>query len=167
MDRGVVLGWVAFAASMLSVAVILSSALSLVFLLVAAAAWGALSFPLYAVAVAQANDHAQPSEYVEVSSGMLFAYAAGAVIGPLVATAFMKLIPGGGLYVFCATVQLAMAMFTYRQLKRGKPLVETEHHLTMREALQTAHTVSSVFDANMGREEIEKAEQKATSGEGD
>ena len=154
MDRGVVLGWVALAASVLSVVVILSSAVSLGFLLAAAAAWGAASFPLYAVAVAQANDHAQPSEYVEVSSGMLFAYAAGAVVGPLVATVFMKLFVGGGLYVFAATVQLAMAVFTYRQIKRGKPLLETEHQLTMREALQTAHTVSSVFDATMGREEI-------------
>ena len=159
MDRSVLLGWVALAASGLSVVVILSGALSLGFLLAAAAAWGALSFPLYAVAVAQANDHAQPTEYVEVSSGLLFAYAAGAVIGPLVAALFMKLIEAGGLYVFAAVVQLALAVFTYRQLKRGKPLAETEHHLTMAEALQTAHTVSSVFDATMGREEIERSAQ--------
>jgi MFS family permease len=161
MDRSELLGWVAFAAAVLSVAVILAGGLSLGVLLVAAAAWGALSFPLYAVAVAQANDHAEPTEYVEVSSGMLLAYAAGAVVGPLVATVFMKLIAAGGLYVFAAVVQLSLAMFTYRQLKRGKPLPETEHHLSMAEALQTAHTVSTVFDANMQREEIERTEQKS------
>ena len=165
MDRGILLGWVSFGACILSVAVILSSALSLGFLLVAAAAWGALSFPLYAVAVAQANDHAQPSEYVEVSSGLLFAYAAGAVIGPLVATVFMKLIAVGGLYVFAAAVQFMLAVFTYRQIRRGKPLVETEHHLSMAEALQTAHTVSSVFDAKLAQEESEKAAQESSGGE--
>jgi len=163
MDRGTLLGWVALAAGVLSVGVIVASALSIGWLLIAAATWGALSFPLYAVAVAQANDHAQPSEYVEVSGGLLFAYAAGAVIGPLVATVFMKILEVGGLYVFAASVQVALAMFTYRQLKRGKPLVETEHHLTMQEALQTAHTVSTVFDANMGREEIVKAAQHSAS----
>lgn len=165
MDRGQLLGWVALAASVLSVGVILSSGLSLGFLLAAAAAWGALSFPLYAVAVAQANDHAEPTEYVEVSSGMLFAYAAGAVVGPLVATVFMKLIEAGGLYVFAATVQLSLAIFTYRQLKRGKPLAETEHHLSMAQAIQTAHTVSTVFDANMQREETEKADKKTANRE--
>jgi MFS family permease len=159
MDRGRLLGWVAFAAAVTSVAVILASALSMWVLLAAAAAWGALSFPLYAVAVAQANDHAEPTEYVEVSSGMLFAYAAGAVVGPLLATVFMKLLATGGLYVFAATVQLSLAIFTYRQLKRGRPLHETEHHLSMAEALQTAHTVSTVFDANMQRDETRRSER--------
>ena len=163
MDRGRLLGWVALAAGVLSVGVIVASALSIGFLLVAAAAWGALSFPLYAVAVAQANDHAQPSEYVEISGGLLFAYAAGAVIGPMLATVFMKLLEVGGLYVFAASVQVALAMFTYRQIMRGKPLVETEHHMTMREALQTAHTVSTVFDAKMGLEEIERSGQKSST----
>ena len=76
----------------------------------------------------------------------------------------MKLISAGGLYVFAATVQLSLAMFIYRQLKRGKPLPETEHHLSMEQAMQTAHTVSTVFDANMQREETEKAAQKTVAG---
>ena len=162
MDRGVLLGWVSLAAGVLSVGVIVASALSVGALLVAAAAWGALSFPLYAVAVAQANDHAQPSEYVEVSGGLLFAYAAGAVVGPLLATVFMDLLEVGGLYVFAASVQVALAMFVYRQIKRGKPLAETEHHLTMAEALQTAHTVSTVFDATLASEESGDALQEST-----
>ncbi|HKJ52534.1 MAG TPA: MFS transporter [Gammaproteobacteria bacterium] len=165
MDRGKLLGWVALAAAVLSVGVILAGGLSNWALMAAAAAWGSLSFPLYAVAVAQANDHAEPTEYVEISSGMLFAYAGGAVIGPMVATVFMKVAGAGGLYIFTAAVQLSLAFFTYRQLKRGKPLPETEHRLSMAQAMQTAHTVSTVFDANMQREETKKAAKRTAASE--
>ena len=41
--------------------------------------WGAMAFPLYTVAVAYANDFANPTEFVKVSAGLLFVYGIGAM----------------------------------------------------------------------------------------
>jgi MFS family permease len=53
-------------------------------------ALGACELPLYALCVALANDAAAPHERIEISSGVVFAYAAGAVTGPPIAAALME-----------------------------------------------------------------------------
>ncbi|MDH3387134.1 MAG: MFS transporter [Gammaproteobacteria bacterium] len=148
-DRAQLIVWVALAAAVLGVAVVGAGFLSLHWLLLAAACWGAVAFPLYAVAVAQANDHAKPDEFVEISSGMLLAYAAGAVIGPVIATIFMKLIETGGLYVFTITIHLLLVVYAWRQLARETRIAAGEHLLSASQALQSSATISTVFDAEM------------------
>ena len=68
------------------------------------AAWGAVAFPLYAVAVAHANDYAEPEDYVMVSSGLLLMYGIGAIIGPFVASIFMSSVGAVGLFAFATIV---------------------------------------------------------------
>jgi len=157
MNRGTLTLWMSLAAGGLGAVVIGASQVSLPWLLAAAAAWGALSFPLYAVAVALANDHAQISEFVEVSSGLLLAYAAGAVVGPIVATGFMNVLEPGGLYAFTATIHLLLVAFAYRFHMRERPVPE-EEHIPFNEALQAASTVSSSFDAEIQQTHLEEQE---------
>ncbi|WP_275789885.1 MFS transporter [Pararhizobium gei] len=52
-------------------------------LYVLAACVGSVLFPIYALNVAHANDLAEPTEYVEVSSGMMITYGVGTISGPL------------------------------------------------------------------------------------
>ncbi len=148
MDRGRLILGMAVAAALLGAVVILSSSWSLAWVLAAAAAWGALAFPLYAVAVAQANDYAPPSEFVETSSGMLLTYAAGAILGPMMATAFMHAFTATGLYAFTASVHALLVAFAFWRLRRQRPPIE-EEHVPFSEALQASQTVSATFDAEI------------------
>lgn len=148
MNRGLLIVIIAALSGALGVALVVSSGISLNWLLATAAIWGAFSFPLYAVTVAQANDRARPTEFVETSGGLLLTYAAGAVLGPLAATVFMNVLRPGGLYIFTALVHFLVMALAYLQLKAEKPVPE-EEHIPFAEALQSAQTVSPTFDVQI------------------
>jgi len=151
VDRGRLMVWMSMAAAMLGGAVIGAGYVSVPWLLTAAAAWGAVAFPLYAVAVALANDHAAPNEFVETSSGLLLVYAAGAIVGPIIATGFMNMLRPGGLYAFTAAVHVMLVIYAYIEIKRLHEL-PVHDYTPYTEALQATQTVSTTFD-----EEIQAA----------
>jgi MFS family permease len=169
MDRGRLIVVMSGLSVVVGVAVVIASGVSLTWLLVAAAAWGGTAFPLYSIAVAQANDRAKMAEFVETSSGLLLTYAAGAILGPVMATVFMDLFNENGLYWFTAGVHLLVVSYAYWQLSREKPVPE-EEHIPFTEALQAASTISSTFDVEIqqahvqeqeaGREDGQPAEEK-------
>lgn len=63
---------------------------------------GAFSMPLYSLCSAHANDRAGPGQFAMVSAGILFFWAAGAVAGPLLASAFMGWFGPKALFAFTA-----------------------------------------------------------------
>jgi MFS family permease len=109
------------------------------------AAWGFVAFPVYAIAVAHANDFAEADEYVMVSSGLLLMYGGGAIIGPFIASALMTLSGGSALFVFSGVIHLALAIYVITRIFRRES-VPTEHHISFGDALATAHTASQVYD---------------------
>jgi MFS family permease len=115
------------------------------------AAWGAFAFPLYAISVAHTNDHADTSEYVMVSGGLLLMYGIGAIVGPFLASAVMTRAGPSGLYVFTAGIHVALLLYTLqRMLRRGG--VPAADHVDFGDALATAQTASQVYE-----EEIQQA----------
>jgi len=161
MDRGRLVVLMASLSALLGLGLIASTTAPLPLLLGAAALWGAVAFPLYAVAVAQANDHAESTEFVEMSSGLLLTYAAGAVIGPIIATGAMDLLEPGGLYAFTATVHALLVLFGYWQLSREVPVPAAEH-TPFTEALQAAQTISQTFDAQTQETHVQEQESEAS-----
>jgi len=110
------------------------------------AAWGAAAFPLYTLSVAHANDHADSTDYVMVSSGLLLMYGVGAIIGPFIASAMMTLTTTTGLYIFTGGVHsLLIAYAVQRAFRRTTP-PDDEQHIAFIDALATAHTASQVYD---------------------
>lgn len=93
-----------------------------VWLLVLAAATGALQFTLYAQAGAVANDIVPPEKRVNLSAILLMAYGIGAMIGPLMAGYFMRLLGPGMLYVFISLC--AALLFVAMRTTRPKMFVE-------------------------------------------
>lgn len=107
------------------------------------ALFGAFAFPVYALAAAHINDYVEADGFVEASSGLLLLYAAGAVIGPVVASALIRAIGPVGLFVFTAGVHVAMAGFTvYRMGRRAEPAEEERARFV--DSLIVAQTVSTV-----------------------
>jgi MFS family permease len=112
---------------------------------VAGLLWGAIAFPLYAIAVAHANDFAEADDYVMISSGLLLMYGVGAIIGPAAASTLMTSTNAAGLYAFTGVVHLCLAAFViYRMLRRES--APEEAHMAFGDALATAHTASQVYE---------------------
>jgi MFS family permease len=112
------------------------------------AAWGAFAFPLYPLSVAHTNDHADPSEYVMVSSGLLLMYGVGAIIGPLIASTLMTLTGPVGLYLFTAIIHLLVVLYTtYRILLRKS--APSAQHIAFGDALAQTQTVIQLYDEEL------------------
>ncbi len=106
--------------------------------------WGAMAFPLYTIAVAYANDYADPAEFVKVSAGLLFVYGVGAIFGPFAASLFMTWQGETSLFLFAAAVHLLLIVFVViRFLLEGK---QAEQHVDFGDALSAAQTTSQVYE---------------------
>ncbi len=93
-------------------------------LFVGAFLFGAFAFPIYALCAAHLNDFVEPDGYVEASSGLLLVYAAGAVVGPLLAAALMRLLGGQGLFIFTAGIHALVAGYAlFRITRRSLPSI--------------------------------------------
>ena len=74
--------------------------------------WGAFALTLYAICVAHAQDRGAPGELVGLTSSLLFAWAIGATVGPLVAGSLMELLGERMLFHSTAAVAGVLAIFT-------------------------------------------------------
>ena len=108
-------------------------------------AWGAFAFPLYSIAVAHANDFAEASDYVMVSSGLLLMYGGGAILGPFVASAAMSLVGDSGLFVMAAGVHLLLALYVLARIFRREAAPD-EQHIAFGDALATAYSASQIYE---------------------
>jgi len=81
-------------------------------LIVLASVCGGFAMPLYAVAVAHANDFADHDSFVATAGGLLLVYGIGAAAGPLIASGLMQYIGTDGLFVFTTFVHGALVLFT-------------------------------------------------------
>jgi MFS family permease len=86
------------------------------------AAFGGLSFALYPLCVAYANDRLLPSERVTASGQLVLLYSAGAALGPLGAAASMTLTDAGGLFLFIALAAAAMLAFGMWRVAMSDPV---------------------------------------------
>ena len=112
--------------------------------IVLAALWGTLAFPLYAIAVAYANDFAGPSEYVTVSSGLLLVYGLGAIAGPFIASILMTYIGSGGLFGFSAFVHMALVVFVGIRFISSRTVAKQP--IAFGDALSSARTTSQIYE---------------------
>lgn len=147
--RRVVLVGTALMGSIVAVVIVFaSSGLGFVGINLLGVAWGAMAFPLYAIAVAHTNDHADPDEFVIVSGGLLLMYGAGAIVGPFLASALMEIASETGLYLFAATIHLLLVIFVAVRMTRRETTPE-DQHVPFSDALATTHTASQVYNEEM------------------
>ena len=84
MDRRYVLAGLATIAGLsgLAITIIKPSGITVLYGLISL--YGAMSYTLYSIIVAHANDYADSDQFVTVSGGLLLLYGIGTIIGPLV-----------------------------------------------------------------------------------
>ena len=103
-------------------AVLLDASQRTPFLLLAAlfATFGGLAESLYAVGVAHANDRAVMSDYVALSSTLLFVWALGAAIGPTVGTYAMEFATSSAFFVYVIVLTALFTLFAIWRLARRR-----------------------------------------------
>ncbi|MFD1252891.1 MULTISPECIES: MFS transporter [Devosia] len=84
------------------------------------AAYGFAANPIYAVAVAHANDFAKDGEFAKIAGGMLLILGTGLAIGPAVASMIMGAWSPVGLFVVTATFHGALAGTAYLRMRVRK-----------------------------------------------
>jgi MFS family permease len=122
--------------------------------------FGAGAFPVYTLAVAHANDHAQPEDMVAISSGLLLVYGAGAVAGPMVASAVSGAFDAPLLFAYTACVHVVLIGFVLWRL-RISPKPAAEDRVSFVGSAVAAQTV-----APLGPEDVTGpvADTEATDG---
>jgi MFS family permease len=120
-DRRYVIAGAAIAAGAAGVALLVLKPTDPTVVIVLAGIYGALTYPLYGLAVAQANDYADPGDFVAVSGGLLLLYGAGTMVGPLAASLAMTALGPEALFAVTAVAHLTIAAYAlYRTTRRAK-----------------------------------------------
>ena len=131
-DRRYVLSAAAFGAALFALALFAFAPRSAAPILALTGGYGALAYALYAIAVAHANDHASPEDFVKVSGGLLLLYGFGTMIGPLMGAFLMERLRPDGLFLATAAAHFALGCYALMRA-RVRPPVPVED----REAFKT------------------------------
>lgn len=117
IDRRIVIGSVGALGSVTGLAIVFFGApgvttLGLVSL------FGVAAFSLYGLSVAHANDHADSSDFIMVSGGLLVLFGVGSAIGPLVSAVLSMIMTSSGVFAFTATMHGALAAFAFYRMSQ-------------------------------------------------
>lgn len=83
--------------------------------------WGAFTMPLYSLSAAHANDKAEAGEYVQIASGLMFFWAIGASIGPLLSAILVDWFGAVAFFTYVCAMHGAFVLYTIVRIVRGAP----------------------------------------------
>lgn len=106
-----------------------------------AGVFGACALPIYSLCIAHANDHANPADMVEVSSGLLLLFGLGAAAGPLLAGVLDQLLPFPALFAYMASVHVLLILFVLWRITRRARAAEDDR-ISFGESAIAAYTLS-------------------------
>ena len=131
-DRRFVLAAASLGSAVFGLLVFVATPRSGVLVIAMTACYGALAYTLYSLAVAHANDHAKPEEFVKVSGGLLLLYGFGTMIGPVIGALLMGAMRPESIFLATALAHSALAGYTVLRIGRRAPVP-----LEAREAFKT------------------------------
>jgi MFS family permease len=121
------------------------------------ALWGGFALTLFAICVAHAQDRGAPGQAVALTSSLLFAWAIGATVGPLVVGWLMELLGERMLFFVTAGVAGALVSFTGWRLISREPAPAEE-----RAGFSGVPTTSPVIAEQLARERPDEAPELAS-----
>ncbi len=117
-DRRYVLAGAAAGALAIGVALVVFRPHDQMIILGLCGLYGGLAYSLYSIAVAHANDHADPAHFVKVSGGLLILYGLGTVVGPLLSAFAMNRIGPEGLFAVTALAHALIIIYAIQRTYR-------------------------------------------------
>jgi MFS family permease len=91
-------------------------------ILILVAIYGAASNALYPIAVAHANDHAAPEDFVKVSGGLLLLFGIGTIIGPSLGGPVMSWLGPHALFAVTAVSHVLVTAYAIFRSRRRAPV---------------------------------------------
>lgn len=79
--------------------------------------YGFAAYPLYAIAVAHANDFARDGDFARVAGGMLLIFGTGLAAGPVIASLVMDALRPVDLFIVTATFHGGLAVTAFLRMK--------------------------------------------------
>ncbi|MBI1180439.1 MAG: MFS transporter [Alphaproteobacteria bacterium] len=125
-DRRRVIVAVNLAVAVVAVCISLLHAGHFYVLLLLVALFGGLSFTLYPLSVANANDNVDSTEVVATGRGLLLAYSVGAFLGPLFSATVMYSFSASAMFVLEATVCTLVALYVWWRISQKAPVPEDQ-----------------------------------------
>lgn len=127
-DRRYVMIALSAAAMLSSVATVLIEAATPSIIMASAFFFGMTSFPIYSVAAAHANDFATSEQRVELSAALMFFFATGAIVAPVMSSVLIERFGPQALFIMIAVAHLALIVFSLaRMLFRPAPTDRTRY----------------------------------------
>jgi MFS family permease len=152
-DRRKVLIGTAVGAIVVALAIVILQPHTATVVIPLAVAFGAMIYPMYALAVAHANDFAAPDEFVKIAGGLLLLYGFGTMLGPIFASQAMDRIAPEGLFAFAALIHLILALYTlFRMTRRQAPMRAERENFQGLPVPKTATPASATLDPRAGAE---------------
>lgn len=82
---------------------------------------GGLIYPVYSLAVAHANDHADSGDFVTVAGGLLILYGVGTMFGPMLAAGLMEWRGPHGIFLAMGACSALLATYVVFRMTRRRP----------------------------------------------
>jgi MFS family permease len=117
-DRRVVLIWFSVFSIAACGVTVGSAGLGTAAVFAAALVFGAATFPIYSISAAHAHDWARDDQRVELSAALMFFYALGAIVAPLVTSGLIAAYGPGALFWFIAAAHVALVVFGVVRMRR-------------------------------------------------
>ncbi len=121
-DRRYVLAGAALGSALVAMLIFIAMPRSGAFVIATTACYGALAYTLYSLAVAHANDHAAPEDFVKVSGGLLLLYGFGTMIGPVLGAVLMGSLRPESLFLATAAAHAGLAGYTIVRVGKRAPV---------------------------------------------
>ncbi len=128
-DRRKVLIWLSLASVLACALTVAGAGGGVVGIFLAAGFFGLTTFPIYSVSAAHAHDFAEADERVELSAGLLFFYALGAIASPVIASLLIASAGPAAMFVFIALAHLLLVGFGLVRM-RARPTPEDRTRYT-------------------------------------
>jgi MFS family permease len=133
LDRRHVLAVLAGISAMAGLAVAVIAPSNVYTIIILVGIYGAAANALYPIAVAHANDFAQPEDFVKVSGGLLLLYGIGTIIGPTLGGPVMTWAGPHALFAVTAVAHLMITVYAIvRSRQRAAvPAAERDAYTTV------------------------------------
>ena len=141
MDRRLVIIGISIATAIVCFAIMNKDVHNGTALLALGALFGGLSFTLYPLAVAYANDYIDAEDRVPASGGLMMSYGIGASVGPTLGSVMMDLMGAPGMFVYIGIVSLMLTVFIgWRVTQRASlPVAEQGDYQTLQRTSQVVY----------------------------
>ena len=149
-DRRLVLVVLTVLSALLALVTLFSGAISPISMIGLFTLFGAISFPIYSLALAHANDYLEKDQMLGASSKLVFIYGAGSIVGPLLVGSVMDSYGAPGFMMFMLCVHGLLGVFGIYRIARRPETPDSTGEL-----IQVAPVTTPVAAAAIAEEQYE------------